>query len=428
MPTTKPFRARLLSLGAVAFAAASGCGGGSAGGSGAVTTGWTGADGGAAGLFQPAPHPALPRVISLGGPVLTAPKVLPIVYPGDTGAAGVQAFLGELGQSGVWGQVTAEYGVGPLTVLPAVTMTTAAPGTIADGALQSVLAANTTGVNPPWGAADPQTIYLFLLPRGTIEQDGDGVCCTDFDGYHAQARAGSAAVPYAVTCACPGFDGAGITLAQARTIAVSHELYEAATDPLPFTNPAYAQEDADDAVWTLVTDGEVADMCELNDDANVVPVGSTDMVQRSWSNAAAARGDNPCVPSVTTAPYLNSFPALVSITDDAVAAGFTTKGLRIPIGQKKTIALTLVSAAPTDKTWAVKVYDSDTAISASATPGLALSLDKSAGRNGDVIHLTVTPSRANATLGGEAFVIVSDYGAPGDPDFESQLAMGLVTN
>ena len=307
-------------------------------------------------------------------------------------------------------------------------MTTAAPRTIADGTLQSVLAANTTGVNPPWGTADPETVYLFLLPQGTIEQDGDGACCTQFDGYHAEARAGATAVPYAVTCACPGFDGASVTPTQERTIAVSHELYEAATDPLPFSNPAFEQEDAADAVWTLVTDGEIADMCEFNDDANVVPAGSMYMVQRSWSNAAAARGDNPCVPSATSAPYLNSFPALGPITDNTVAAGFMTQGLNIPVGQKRTITVTLFSAAPTDKTWTVSAFDYDTAIGTSATPGLALSLDKAAGRNGDVIHLTVTPKHANATLGGEAFVIVSDYGTPGDPDFESQLTMGLVTN
>ncbi|HSS39838.1 MAG TPA: hypothetical protein VLT58_13820, partial [Polyangia bacterium] len=123
-----------------------------------------------------------------------------------------------------------------------------------------------------------------------------------------------------------------------------------------------------------------------------------------------------------------SFPALVPITDNAVSPGFMTQGLNIPIGQKKTIALTLSSAAATGKSWTVSAYDYDTAIGAGTTPGLALSLDKSAGRNGDVIHLTVTPKRANATLGGEAFVIVSDYGSPGDPDFESQLTMGLVTN
>ncbi|MFL5304272.1 MAG: hypothetical protein ACJ8F1_03625 [Polyangia bacterium] len=416
-------RQRSVSLCALALMAAAGCGGGTAGAPGAVMTGWTGGAGGA-GMS----HPPLPQVVNLGGPVLSAPKVLPIVYAGDTGAADIQSFLRELADSGVWGQVTGEYGVGALTVLPAVTMTTAAPRTTADGTLQSVLAANTTGVNPPWGAADPETVYLFLLPQGTIEQDGDGACCTEFDGYHAEARAGTTTVPYAVTCACPGFDGPAITLTQERTIAVSHELYEAATDPLPFSNPAFEQEDADDAVWTLVTDGEIADMCEFNDDANVVPAGSTYMVQRSWSNAAAARGDNPCVPSATTTPYLNSFPALGAITDSTVAAGFRTQGLNIPIGQKKTIAVTLFSAAPTDKTWTVSAYDYDTAIGTSATPGLVLSLDKSAGRNGDVIHLTVTPKHANATLGGEAFVIVSDYGNPGDPDFESQLTMGLVTN
>jgi hypothetical protein len=416
LPPTAPRRPRLrLPLCAAVLAAIAGCGGG----------GGAAAD---AGLGQPGALPRLPQVVTLGGPVLTAPKILPIVYTGDSGAADVQAFLDELAQSPVWGEATAEYGVGSLTVLPAVTMTTAAPRTIADGTLQSVLAANTTGASPPWGAADPQTIYLFLLPQGTIEQDGDGSCCTEFDGYHAEARAGSIAVPYAVTCACPGFDGPSVTAAQERTIAVSHELYEAATDPLPFSHPAYAQEDVDDAVWTLVTDGEVADMCEFNDDANVVPAGSTSMVQRSWSNAAAARGDNPCVPSVTTTPYLNSFPALGAITDSALAAGFTTQGLNIPIGQKRTIALTLFSAAPTDRAWTVKAYDYDDAIAAMATPGLALSLDQSAGRNGDVIHLTVTPKRANATLGGEAFLIVSDYGNPGDPDFESQLTMGLVTN
>ena len=169
-------------------------------------------------------------------------------------------------------------------------------------------------------------------------------------------------------------------------------------------------------------------MCEFNDDANVVPAGSTHMVQRSWSNAAAARGENPCVPTATSAPYLNSFPALGPITDSTLGAGFTTRGLKIPLGQKKTIAVTLASAAPTGKSWTVSVYDYDIAIGGSATPGLTLSLDKSTGRNGDVIHLTISPKHANSTLGGEAFVIVSDYGNPGDPDFESQLTMGLVTN
>ncbi|HXU64751.1 MAG TPA: hypothetical protein VN962_23785 [Polyangia bacterium] len=421
MPPHDRFRRWLgLPLCAAALAVV-GCGGGGAGDPGPTGA----ADGGA---FRSAPHAALPRVVTLGGPVLTAPRVLPIVYAGDTGQADAMAFLQELAGSTVWAQTTAEYGVGPLTVLPAVTMDGAPPKTITDATLQSVLATKTGGAAPSWGAPDLQTIYLFLLPQGTIEQDTDGACCTDFDGYHWETSAGSVSVPYAVSCACPGFDGPGVTPLQERTVDISHELIEAATDPLPSTAPAYTQEDDADYVWTLVTDGEVADMCEFNDDANVVPAGASYMIQRSWSNAAAARGDDPCVPSVTTSPYLNTFPALSSITASGVAGRFTTQGLSVPIGQKRTIALTLSSAAPTANTWTVQVYDYDLDVLGAATPGLSLSLDKSSGRNGDVLHLTLVPKKADPQLGGEAFVIVSDYGHPGDPDFESQLSMGFVTN
>ena len=50
------------------------------------------------------------------------------------------------------------------------------------------------------------------------------------------------------------------------------------------------------------------------------------------------------------------------------------------------------------------------------------------GGDGDTFQLTITPTSADSYLNGEAFIIWSDYGNPGDPDFESQLTMGLVTN
>jgi len=55
------------------------------------------------GAFQATAHPPLPQVVSLGGPVLTHPKVLPIMFAGDPGAADVQAFLNELAGSAAWG-------------------------------------------------------------------------------------------------------------------------------------------------------------------------------------------------------------------------------------------------------------------------------------------------------------------------------------
>ncbi len=178
---------------------------------------------------------SLPQVISLGGPVLTTPKLQPILYASDPSGSDILAFLQELASTSYWSQTTSEYGVGALTVLPAITVNTPAPATITDAMLQTMLADNTAGAAPAWGAADASTIYLFALPPGTIEQDTEGACCTGYDGYHSEADVGTGAapvtVPYALSCACSGFDGAGITDLQERTIDMSHELVEAATDP-----------------------------------------------------------------------------------------------------------------------------------------------------------------------------------------------------
>jgi hypothetical protein len=298
--------------------------------------------------------------------------------------------------------------------------------------LESMLADNLSGSSPAWGTADPSTIYLFVLPPGSIQQDGEGACCTNYDGYHYEADVGTGVaqvtVPYALSCACSGFDGPGVSDVQERTIDMSHELVEAATDPFPDSNPAYTQEDTADIVWTLVTDGEVADMCEFYDDANVIPPGSTYMVQRSWSNAAAARFENPCVPVVTTTPYLNSFPQLGSISySDGVDPPFATRGVHIPLGQSKTVNVALRSATGVAHAWTVDSFDYN-AVIVGGYAETTLQPPKASGTDGDMVELKVTPTSQDAYLRGEAFIIWSDYGNPGDPDFESQVNMGLITN
>jgi hypothetical protein len=400
---------RLLEVSALCICLASGACGGDSGGAPA--------------------QPVLPQVVDVGGRFLAAPKVQPILYASDAGANDILAFLQELATTSYWAQTTSEYGVGPLTVLPPVMLTDPAPKSVTDAMLESSLASNTSGATPAWGTADPSTIYLFVLPEGTIESDAEGACCADYDGYHFQTDVpvGSkvVTVPYALSCACPGFDGPRITDLQERTIDMSHELVETVTDPFPDSDPAYAQEDDDDMVWTLVTDGEVADMCEFNDDANVIPPGSTYMVQRSWSNAAAARFENPCVPALTTTPYFNSFPRLRKISYDG--GRVMTQGIQIPLGQSQTIDVSLLSGAPVAQPWGAAAYDYDQEI-LGVTPGSALRPASFNGGNGETYHLTITPTGADSYLNGEAFIIWSDYGTPGAPDFESQLTMGLVTN
>jgi hypothetical protein len=407
---------------------AAGAGGGAAGGGGAGgSSGAAGADGGtdAASAFVPAVHAALPQVLSLGGPVLATPKVRPIFYADDPRSADISAFLAELARTGYWRTVTGEYGVGALTILPAIHVATPAPKVRTDNDLRDELATNTSGTTPTWGAADPNTIYLYVLPEGATVQIDQAACCTDFGGYHSDTTSGTKTIPYAVGCACPGFFGSAVGPLDERTVALSHELVEAVTDPFPASNPDFEITDRANLVWTAVTGGEVADMCALNDDLAVVEQGSTYAVQRSWSNAAAKASMNPCVPAGTTAPYFNSYPALDTVNWDLVGA--VTRGVSVPIGSSKTIEVRLSSSGPTKAPWNVAAVDYD-AFMLGTTPKLKLALDKTQGRNGDLLHLTITPRAPNPTLMGEAFIIVSALGAATDPDYQMNITMGLVTN
>jgi hypothetical protein len=292
-----------------------------------------------------------------------------------------------------------------------------------DAALRAELATNTSGANPVWGAADPNVIYLFVIPGGSTVVNGKATCCDEFGGYHDEVSSGTVTIPYAVGCTCPGFLGFTFTGLQVRTAAISHELVETATDPFPFSNPGYQSVDRADIIWESVTGGELTDMCAINDDGYYVPPGSKYMVARSWSNAAAKKVQNPCVPHTTTAPYFNSFPIMENIP--IVNATYQTRGVNIPIGQSKTIEIKLFSTAATKNTWAVSAVDWDSWFFGTA-PSLGLMLDNSEGRNGDTMHLTITPKRSD--LGFEAFIIISHYGSLRDPDYQTNMAMGIVTN
>ena len=393
--------------------AGTGGGAGGAGMGGSAGTGGTGT-----GPFTPAAHPTLPQVKTFGGPVLKTPKLQPIAYMSDPNTAELEKFFKELTTTPYWSDTTSEYGVGPLTILPTIVRMEAAPPTIVDSTVQQDLTTNLSGASPAWGAADASTIYLFLFPPGTVVSDGfGGTGCQDFDGYHDETSVGSVTVPYAISCSCHGFDGKAVADLQQRTVNISHELVEAATDPYPNSNTAYGQTDDADIVWTFATGGEVADMCEFNDDTYVIPPGSTYMVQRSWSNKAAKALTDPCVPLTAKGPYFNTAPVL---PDKLIVSGVSTPGVKIAVGSSKTIDVTLFSEAVTTGTWKVNAYDMGAYLTGSAD--LQLSLDKGTGKNGDTLHLTIKVLKANPN--GSGFILVSDLGT--GTSLESNLAMGMV--
>lgn len=399
-------------------AASSGASGGMGG---AATTASSSSGQGTGGAGGSIALPAPPQVVQSNppGPVVSSPKVQLIAYASDTYLSDVEAAVTELSQTATWSQQTSEYGVGALTVLPTITIPGTPPATLDDNSgdptpFEQTLVNNTSGANPAWGAADASTIYLFVLPQGT-QIDSGGLCCDNnegYFGYHWSTTVSGVDIPYAVVCNCANFVEPPLTALDDVTTTITHELAEAATDPFT-NNPAFAQEDDAHVVWEYGSFGaEIADMCQNNTDSNYTPPGSTYMVQRSWSNAAALAGTNPCVPVPATGPYFNAYPVLPDMItiNDYNGDPVTTQGVKIPVGQTKTIDILMHSEAPTSGPWDVAVYDLSSYIGDTAKDATQLTLDKTSGVDGDVLHLTIKVLKKDTILGGEGFVLESTLG------------------
>ncbi len=392
----------------------------SAGSAGGGTSSSSGGTGGAAPFSI-----AVPQVASLGGKVLTAPKVQLIAYASDSFGPEVDAFITEFGTTSDWSVQTSEYGVGAFTKLPLITIAGTPPTSLDDetdgSPFEKTLAANITGASPAWGAADPETIYMFLLPQGTNILSA-GSCCTDFLGYHYEATAGSVKVPYAVACHCKAEQGDPLTPIEYVTSTVSHELVESATDPFSNADPAFAQADDADAIWTIATGGEAADMCEYNADSVYTPAGSTYAIQRSWSNAAAKAGKDPCVPVPPGDSYFNAYASYDdSITLKYYGQSMPTKGVSIASGATKTISVTLRSEDPSAPEWQVQAWDLNEYLGGSKNT--TVSLDKTTGKNGDVLQLTIKVNGYNNSWGG-AGVVLESTSADGQQDNLTIFAVG----
>jgi hypothetical protein len=336
----------------------------------------------------PAPHPAAPQVISLKGPVVTAPKIVPIVFQGDPLAGDIATFMMQLvATTEYWGGATAEYGVGALTATPVITLAEAAPTTIADSDLQTWLSMKIAS-GSPFPPADANTIYGVFYPTGTTITMGGGTSCQEFDGYHNDFSSGGGYVTYAVMPRCPPA-AMGVSELDQLTSGASHEFIEAATDPLPQDMPAYGQVDDAHRSWELFGGGEVGDVCAQFGNVFYKPAGITSLVQHTWSDKAAAAGHDPCEPDGLK-PYFNSAPVLPDNVTMTLMTGevVTTQGVKIPLHQSKTIEVDLFSDAPTSKAWGVSGIDINSAFLGGPT-ALSFSFDKPSGQNGDKLQLTI---------------------------------------
>ena len=348
-------------------------------------------DHGAPSTVYPAPHPPIPLAKKGFGTVMSAPVVVPIFFPKDSLQKPFVDFLGKLAAGPYFATTTAEYGVGAPTIAPVVALTEAAPKKISDLEIRAFLAAKLTGPSPQLVApASGQPLYTIFFPGVTTVDIAGAQSCQTFGGYHdTMVLPDGTQIAYAIIPRCKGIDD---------TVALTHELVEAFTDPY-VGYPAWAGVEDAGVLWGIRGGGELGDLCEFFKSSTKTDPGTGNLIQATWSNASAAAGHAPCVP--WEGPFFGAAPVLPD--DIAIAPlGITTKGVKIPVGGTRTIEVDLFSDGPTGGDFSVAAFD---LASQSGPPALMLTVDKAAGSNGEKVALTITRLSKDPTLGVEMFFV-----------------------
>jgi hypothetical protein len=252
---------------------------------------------------QEVSHRPFPQVRTLDGAVL-APLRLITIVPGNDSAdlSAFVAFSEAVGGSSWWRAIAHEYHLGSAVSAAGVI----GPAITADVTDHDVFTYITGVVSgEPSLDRDGHTLYLLYLPPDVhVVRDGTpNTGCTLFGAYHA--RYGILGDNLAVVQRC--FTDNPV---ENMTVAASHEIAEAATDPdgHGYRLPAVATSKPwTESIWNafdLIGGAEVGDLCEgayWVDNSG----GAPEVYQRIWSNHAAAGGGDPCVPALGE-PYYST--------------------------------------------------------------------------------------------------------------------------
>jgi hypothetical protein len=271
-------------------------------------------------------------------------------------------------------------------------------------------------------APDANTEYMVVYPSSTtITADGTTLCGqSGVGGYHSdflgEISGQMTPVAYGVLPRCAAMDG--LTELQIFTGASSHEIIEAATDPFPNINPAWAQDDNAHLFWDEADSGsEIGDMCEIQPEAFFQFSDFPFVVQRYWSHAAARAGTDPCVPEYPGEVFFNAVPELPdNVTFPMQGGNITVISKKIAVGASATIDLDLYSEGPTTP-WTVTVQDFNQLQTGDPSQALlGITMSQTEGENGTKLPVTITVNSAgNENTNGqindtELFLIESTQG------------------
>jgi hypothetical protein len=230
--------------------------------------------------------------------MLSPLRLVTIVAANDPLRDSLFAFTRALPSSQWWKQVAAPYGISTTATAVTVTGPAIASGTnFAFNELTTYVqraAIDSGGYRP-----DGHTLYLIYLPPGVVCTTGSS--CSIYPAFHVAF--GSSDALAVVTRSQSGF----VPTMELTTVTASHEIIEAATDPLlnawRLVGASLLPWNA--SPWALDDGGnfeENGDMCQ---GTRYLEGGF--YYQRIFSNQAAVIGGDPCVPFIAT-PYYNVAP------------------------------------------------------------------------------------------------------------------------
>jgi hypothetical protein len=298
-----------------------------------------------------------------GGGILAAPKMVTFTFSDTFEPAQVAAFGNTITQTSWFAQVTKDYCVDDGGTCVQVGLAGDAIALDAGSAMTWV----DNAFNPPGAGVsdagtdftgflikevekistgglagiDPNAIYTFYFSPNATFYMGDpnlgGQAGCGFGGYHNAVAplsdGGGSPITYAIIVDCAAGAPAAQELA-GLTVAASHELVEATTDPYNGSG-WYLDQDQNlldaglptpqnlrNQAWADTFQfGEIGDNCESLLDPTWTLDGGV-VVQRIWSTSAAAAGQNPCIPVPAGETYYNATPDKAIYVAD-VGASFT---------------------------------------------------------------------------------------------------------
>jgi hypothetical protein len=369
-----------------------------------------------------APHAPAPIVENPGGgPVATAPRIVPVFFSSDPLLSDLETYYSKLGTSTYLASGLAEYGISKPTVTAPLVRTDAPPPAIDDVAASNwLLGEITSGALP---APDGNTVYSLVFPDDTQVTAGNlgpypypyPLCGSTSE---ATQTGDGALVPFVLSTVCEGQTGS-LTDIESETDWQSYALVAAIMSPGWQLDPGYSDVSWSGSAWSFFAAPYVSTLCSayLYGNAVQTPSDLGYLVQVLWSNERARNGHDPCpVPSPAPGTYFNAAP---EITGTSLGFYGMVKGIILPPGGTVTFPVRLFS----DGAIAPWTLGSAERVDIAPDPYnlLSFSFDKSTGANGDVRQLTVT--RAVAPDGSVAPMLAFEITSTSGTTVNEWLAM-----